>query len=123
MDPMKLEPTGVCTPGPGTLHTPPPQLLPAKAEQRLEKNQQEKQVPVCVHPHLVTICFYLSLGVNWQRLISGTDVTPQRLYCPSPMERDTSSTPKTRPSLKWGTMVDSHLTGHGPLKVETESPQ
>lgn len=42
---------------------------------------------------------YLSLCVSWQRLISGTEMTPQRLYWPSPMERETSSTPSTLPSL------------------------
>lgn len=51
--------------------------------------------------------FYLSLGVSWQRLMSGTEVTPQRLYCPSPMERDTSSTPKTRPSLEQGENIQT----------------
>lgn len=60
---------------------------------------------------------YLSLGVSWQRRMSGTEVTPQRLYCPSPMERDTSSTPRTRPSLKRGTNVQAPLArprvGHG----------
>ena len=55
---------------------------------------------------------YLSLGVSWQRLMSGTEVTPQRLYCPSPMERDTSSTPKTRPSLEQGATLRLHLPGH-----------
>lgn len=66
------------------------------------KSARETRPCACTPALLVIICFYLSLGVSWQRLISGTDVTPQRLYCPSPMERDTSSTPKTRPSLKWG---------------------
>lgn len=42
---------------------------------------------------------YLSLCMSWQRLMSGTEITPQRLYCPSPMERETSSTPRTLPSL------------------------
>lgn len=58
---------------------------------------------------------YLSLGVSWQRLMSGTEVTPQRLYCPSPMERDTSSTPRTRPSLQRGeahqTLPEARLPG------------
>lgn len=42
---------------------------------------------------------YLSLCMSWQRLMSGTEITPQRLYWPSPMERETSSTPRTLPSL------------------------
>lgn len=67
---------------------------------------------------------YLSLGVSWQRLMSGTEVTPQRLYCPSPMERDTSSTPKTRPSLKRGENTQTpsaRSRGHGTHDLTSEA--
>lgn len=42
---------------------------------------------------------YLSLWVRGHLFTSGVLMTPQRLYCPSPSERDTSNTPRTRPSL------------------------
>ena len=46
------------------------------------------------------ICSCLSLAVSWHLLRSGVEMTPQRLYWPSPIERDTSRTPSTRPSLR-----------------------
>lgn len=42
----------------------------------------------------------LSFAVSWHLLRSGVEMTPQRLYWPSPIERDTSRTPSTLPSLQ-----------------------
>lgn len=76
----------------------PPARSPPQVQYANWKKLEEKQEEAAPCPGRA----YLSLGVNWQRLMSGTEVTPQRLYCPSPMERDTSSTPRTRPSLQRG---------------------
>lgn len=43
---------------------------------------------------------YKSFEVKVTFLISGTEVTPCALNCPSPIERETSKIPNTRPSLK-----------------------
>ena len=56
---------------------------------------------------------HLSLVVSWHLLSSGVEMTPQRLYWPSPMERDTSSTPSTLPSLQRHRCQDSgDAAGH-----------
>lgn len=91
--PMRAEMT-VCPPSPAR---------PVPTCSRFKKRPKSP----CPGPVPLLCYCYLSLGVSWQRLMSGTEVTPQRLYCPSPMERDTSSTPRTRPSLRGGKHKDS----------------
>lgn len=54
---------------------------------------------------------HLSLGLSVQRLRSGVEITPQRLYWPSPIERETSNTPNTRPSLLTHMFIFSITSG------------
>ena len=42
---------------------------------------------------------YLSLSVRVDLITSGTQLTPHLLNLPSPIDRETSNTPRTRPSL------------------------
>ena len=50
--------------------------------------------------YIVIITSYRSFSVNWHRNTSGVEMIPQCLNRPSPIERDTSSVPITRPSLE-----------------------
>ena len=43
---------------------------------------------------------YKSFSVSWHRKTSGVEMMPQCLNRPSPIERDTSRVPITRPSLR-----------------------
>ena len=49
---------------------------------------------------LSNVLAYQSLSPSWHFTMSGVFMMPQCLNRPSPMERDTSNTPITLPSLK-----------------------
>lgn len=46
-----------------------------------------------------SLILYLSLSVRVHLMTSGTQLTPHLLNLPSPIDRETSNTPRTRPSL------------------------
>ncbi len=67
---------------------------------------QINRYPICVddkravnRAHEASTVLYLSLSVRVHLITSGTQVTPHLLNLPSPIDRDTSNTPRTRPSL------------------------